>query len=685
MHYKAYDLNNTILSCDFLLEDGIVSSKNNSLFGNKESVCDISLLKENTNDCALSIDIKTNKTLGSETELYFFLELKDFNETFKIVMNNIVLERIKRKDEKGGHEIVIYNALSQKNYLTYNHTGLILRICIRHIRKKLFVYDSFSLLTVLSIADLIDSDKPISLKLFSNKDENILLTGLSISSLQKGKDNYYLDNYDLKYYLNENPLSEKIEKESLFYSIKGKSNTLHLQKREIKYYDIPDMPLFEITNKGLVYFCFNRARMYYIDYQIISKILRHNKQIYENESLIASLSNESLKINPKLLCLLESFECKEFQYILDDVCNLKNKEISTFEKYINIEYGKIEVINMSEIITSLNSFKINFVTNDNYLVVEAENFPGNKNISTKVRYPQFNSFEFCFSIDFSESEKNTILNCFDYTIEISKESSDFCGVCIDNTTGYPDYSFFEIKIYYFKDNRRKEVLHKAVPDNLGTILNFKIQKIEDYHFFTVNSVFIGCILRPQYTIEKLEYFQFSLESNEENSLIKIGELAITEIVEHGLNVLNDKIEGYKSEELYYISIRRDYMQSDGYGGGYDNYFITRINDFKTAKEKIEDSFWSVSNRDKQDISSYSFIVVTNDFKLINCYRNTMVISDFKDLNWHIDFHYFGLILFGFCIQCRTFEEKEDYLDEDNGNTYSVPVDSGWIICNKEKY
>jgi len=500
----------------------------------------------------------------------------------------------------------------------------------------------------------------------------------------------FFDKSNLRFNRNENRLLGDVEGNSILYYLRRREEKLDF-KREAEETNNKQsyVALFEIDSCPNIYFCFDRKRIAFFSQSIIEKVANCKNKICDNPDLVEALINENCTIDLNVIKIIESIECIEFQSIIADVSKIKYGIDIKIEGYLNTDIKCINSIDLSDTVPSIFNFDFRFITKENYLVFGSNDNFNEKEISYKVEDPKIDSYEICIGFDLSNGKSITL--CYlDYIIEISIKTDTFeRELNIDNeadtVTVNAGYSFIRINIYYFQNKSKKYVLQKSIPYLCKSYYDIKIQKISNFFFFTVNDIFLGSILRPKYTFESSNQILISLKSQTKNSLITLERIIINEIVNHNLMEIVNQINNFKSNEKYYISIGKDYMESDGYGGGRNDTYISKIISFQEAKDSIESRFCLNSTLSREQVSSYKHYIVSNDFELINRYRNVIEIEELVNQTSfsNDDFFYFALVLFGFCIQCRSYDEKEDYTDQDNGVCYSVPVDSGWLICNRE--
>jgi hypothetical protein len=343
-----------------------------------------------------------------------------------------------------------------------------------------------------------------------------------------------------------------------------------------------------------------------------------------------------------------------------------------FGKLIDIEYGNKEIFDVSNLETK-NNFEISFITIDNFIILGNKKQTDSSSFSTQIKSSISQPLELCFNVVFDDKIDSSKILCFDFVIELSVDTID----CSEYKDSYNVEYIVEIEIYYFDDNRKVKVLSDTIFDFYANNMIFNIQKIDKYFFFSLNNQYLGCTLRSMHEYYEYDHIPFSFITDKINSLIKIGNFSVTEILKHGLYSLNGKVSDFKTDQLFYVSIQKRVIPDDE--GYYFSYTIEQIEEKHTIIKKLNES--SVETNYKQSIDTYYLLVVTNDYEVINKYRNSIEAHVLSDLKRVYEMHYIGLVLFNLCRQCKTFNLYENWSDSDTGHSYSFCTKSGWFISN----
>lgn len=398
-----------------------------------------------------------------------------------------------------------------------------------------------------------------------------------------------------------------------------------------------------------------------------------------------SYKNDNSTIDSNVIKAIEFLECKDFIEIKNDILNSCGF-FSNIETFINAKTRTIDDYSLPELIPSFFNFDYKSTNKFNDLIFGSDDNISENMISYKLDNFNLASYEISINLYHNINESLTF-RFLDYFINISPIKSERRFIEFNSDKFRIERTLWDIHIEIDLNigHTKKHVLSKCIPYMYRKHIEIRVVKVSEYFFFIIDDMFLGSYLINEFNYNYSNQDFISIATKEKKPFITISDFVIKEIVQNDIKYFVEKLINFKSKSLFYISIRKDYMETDGFDRGWDHTYIEKIDDFDSAKENIEIYSSFIPQYSRADLSYYTNWIVSNDYSLINKYRNAIEINDLVDISKLNDddvlFH-FSLVLFGMCAHCRTIlEGGNSWTDPTNGVTYSYGSNDGWLIRN----
>lgn len=692
MLYYAYKQGEKLYCEDFQSEDNLIFSNKDLLVKIKDENGVKFKLKEGYSNNEF-IKINTKKELGSNEEIVITIFLNYYWDEIKFEINGLIIQYNHGFPNTKKIEFINANSLKLMDSYSANFSNnSIINISIRRFKNTYYVYCDIVLIYIFEQSEFKSFNNPTYIKWFVKSNETQIIKYCHYKLKSENKI-YWLNDGLIRPFPTSLTFGDEPDEDSTYYHLKGEGDNVKFEIREIFrtidenvkiYWDA----FFEITIYGDIYFCMQRRRIAFFSFDIIAQISNCEGRICDNPILIEKLKEENKTITQYVIAVIELISCNCFQIIIKDVLRIKYNIDKKTNEIVNVKIQELKKFNFTELAVINNDFDELVETKDELLLIISKDGLNHK-ISFQFEDTKLNSFETIISFDLTKSKT---LKFFyrDLIINLSLYSDKSSFISTDGDDLIPNFKYFNvINIEYSSGIKKGLIVSKNLPFLHENRYSFKVQNVELFEsnlmLFYLNNYFLG-------SYEKLDFFDFSqcniikFESTDSYPFIKLDKLIINEIVSHDLKLLDQKAMDFKSERLYYVSIYRDY-DANSNGVYKDQTQIKRITYYEEAEEEIRSHFILQPEKNKE--FNYYHYLLTNDYRLINKYRNAVEINELKE-DSIIDnekWHYISMILHNLCFQCKEYSSgggaiEPYYEGKDYSNSYGY-ID-GWIISNSDK-